>query len=501
MMPQLLMALDQGTTSSRAIVFEPGGEIVSAAQREFPQHYPQPGHVEHDPEDIWSSQYTTAQLALRTAGLSASDLAGIAITNQRETTVLWERATGRPVAPAIVWQSRVTTDRCERLRQAGAESLIRERTGLQLDAYFSATKIAYLLDRVPGLRLRAQRGEIAFGTVDTFLLWRLSGGQLHVTDASNASRTLLYDIRRGAWDDELLSLFDVPRQVLPEVMPSSHVYGTTIASLLGSEVPLAAAIGDQQAALFGQCCFEPGHCKNTYGTGCFLVMQTGREPIVSEHGLLTTIAWQLNGVVEYALEGSVFIAGAALQWLRDGLGLIHNAAESEELAGRLVDNGGVYFVPAFVGLGAPWWDSSARGALVGLTRGTTRAHLVRAAVEAMAFQSWDVMEAMTKDLGRTVPRLRVDGGATANHWLMQFQADLLGVPVERPRLLETTAWGAAGLAGLATGVYRSRDEFQAVCRLDQTYTPTMTDDERQKQLAGWHAAIAGVRAHGQHQVV
>lgn len=496
-MTRYLLALDQGTTSSRAMVFDETGRIVSSAQREFPQHFPAPGHVEHDPEDIWSSQITTAQVALRQAQLTGRDLAAIGVTNQRETTVLWERATGRPVAPAIVWQSRITAERCERLRATGAETLVRERTGLQLDAYFSATKIAYLLDTVPGLRARAGRGEIAFGTVDSFLLWRLSGGQLHLTDPSNASRTLLYNIHQNRWDDELLKLFDIPAEVLPTVLPTSHVYGTTERSLFGHEVPIAAAVGDQQAALFGQACFEPGTTKNTYGTGCFLVMNTGSRPIPSQRGLLTTIAWQLGNEVTYALEGSVFVAGAAIQWLRDALGVLRTSAEAEELAASLTSNEGVYLVPAFVGLGAPWWDSDARGTIVGLTRGSGRAHLVRAALEAMAYQTADVLTAMRQDSGIDIRVLRVDGGATANNWMLQFQADVLGTQVQRPSTLEITSAGAAGLAGLAVGVYRSLAHFRDTWQLDREFTPSMDPLERNSLLSGWHTAVTASRNAGQ----
>uniref|UniRef100_A0A7C4LJN7 Glycerol kinase n=1 Tax=Schlesneria paludicola TaxID=360056 RepID=A0A7C4LJN7_9PLAN len=492
-MAKYILALDQGTTSSRAIVFGHKGRPVAVAQQEFPQHYPQPGHVEHVPEDIWSTQLATARLAMEKAGISARDIAAMGVTNQRETTVLWDRQTGRPVAPAIVWQSRITADRCARLKADGCEDVVRAKTGLVLDPYFSATKIAHLLETVPGARSAAAQGDLAFGTIDTFLLWRLSGGRLHITDATNASRTLLYNIHTGEWDDELLQIFGVPRGLLPEVRSSSEHYGETTAALFGEPIPLAGAAGDQQAATFGQACFTPGMAKNTYGTGCFLLLNTGSTPVSSARGLLTTVAWQLHGQRTYALEGSVFIAGAVVQWLRDGLGLVTHAAETETLAQSVPDNAGVYFVPAFVGLGAPYWDPQARGLLIGLTRGTTRAHVARAALEAMAYQTRDVLAAMEQDSGTPLAALRVDGGATANQWLMQFQSDLLGVPVHRPAVQETTALGAAYLAGLAVGYWSDLAELQANWACDLERQPKMPVEERERLYAQWQRAVARSR--------
>jgi glycerol kinase len=488
-MPRFVLALDQGTTSSRAIVFGHDGRPRAAAQQEFPQHFPQPGHVEHDPEDIWSSQLATARSALLQAGLSAQDIAAIGVTNQRETTILWDRKTGKPVAPAIVWQSRITAERCNRLKDEGCESVFRAKTGLVIDAYFSGTKIAHLLDTVVGARAGAECGNVLFGTVDSFLLWRLSGGRLHVTDPSNASRTLLYNIHTGQWDDELLKLLGVPRAMLPEVLPSSAVYGETEASLFGGPIPIAGIAGDQQAATFGQTCFSPGMAKNTYGTGCFLLMNTGAKPVASHKGLLTTVAWQVGRDMTYALEGAVFVAGAAVQWLRDGLGLIASAAETESLARSVTDNGGVYFVPAFVGLGAPYWDSAARGLLIGLTRGTTRAHLARAALEAMAYQTRDVLSAMQQDSGTPLAALRVDGGATANRWLLQFQADVLGVPVHRPVVQETTALGAAYLAGLAVGYWSNLADLEANWARDVALQPQMSAADRDALYQHWQRAV------------
>jgi glycerol kinase len=488
-MPSYILALDQGTTSSRAIVFGHDGRPVATAQQEFPQHYPQPGHVEHDPEDIWSSQLATAKAALTKAQATAADIAAIGVTNQRETTILWDRTTGKAIAPAIVWQSRITADRCDRLKADGCEPVFKKKTGLVLDAYFSGTKIAHLLDTVPGARTAAERGDVLFGTVDSFLLWRLSGGKLHVTDASNASRTLLYNIHTGQWDDELLRLLNVPRAMLPEVRASSEVYGETEASWFGQPIPLAGDAGDQQAATFGQTCFSPGMAKNTYGTGCFLLMNTGTTPVASKAGLLTTVAWQLGSERTYALEGAVFIAGAAVQWLRDGLGIIASAAETEALARSVSDNAGVYFVPAFVGLGAPYWDADARGLLIGLTRGTTKAHLARAALEAMAYQTRDVLAAMEQDAGTPLAALRVDGGATANKWLLQLQADLLGVPVHRPVVQETTALGAAYLAGLAVGYWANLSDLQANWARDVELTPQMAAAERDRLYRDWQRAV------------
>ncbi|MGA3007276.1 MAG: glycerol kinase GlpK, partial [Opitutaceae bacterium] len=450
-MPRFVLALDQGTTSSRAIVFDQSGQPRAQAQQEFTQHFPQPGWVEHDPRDLWNSVRRTATLALSRAGLTRHDTAAIGLTNQRETTLLWERSTGRPLAPAIVWQDRRTASLCAQLKREKREPIFRTRTGLVLDPYFSGTKLTWLLDHIRGARRRAERGELAFGTVDTWLLWQLTGGRVHATDVSNASRTLLLNLHTGEWDDRLLKFLRIPRSVLPDIRASSEIYGEveTIAALRG--VPIAGVAGDQQAALFGQTCFRPGLAKNTYGTGCFLLLHTGKKPIVSRHQLLTTIAWRLgaHGPLEYALEGSVFIGGAVVQWLRDSLGLIEKSADIEKLACRVPDNGGVYLVPAFAGLGAPHWDASARGAIVGLTRGTTAAHLARAALESIACQSADLLAAMEADAGMRLRELRVDGGAAVNDTLMQFQSDFLRVPVVRPRTTETTALGAAYLAGLA----------------------------------------------------
>ncbi len=488
-MSKFVLALDQGTTSSRSMVIGRDGRAIASAQQEFPQIYPQPGHVEHDAEAIWATQLQTAKDCLAQAKLSASDIAAIGVTNQRETTVIWDRTTGRPVANAIVWQSRITADICAKLKADGTEPLFRSKTGLVLDAYFSGTKIKHLLDTIPGLRTRAERGDVLFGTIDSFLLWRLSGGKLHVTDPSNASRTLLFNIHTGQWDDELLRLLDVPRAMLPEVRSSSEVYGETDASLFGGSIPLAGDAGDQQAATFGQCCFQTGSAKNTYGTGCFLLMNTGSQPVASQSGLLTTVAWKIGNETTYALEGSVFIAGAAVQWLRDGLGLIANASEIEALAATVPDNGGVYFVPALSGLGAPYWDPHARGTIVGLTRGTTRAHLARATLEAMACQTRDVLGAMQRDSGVPLAELQVDGGASANNLLMQIQADLLPARVRRPVVQETTALGAAYLAGLAVGYWSDREDLRRNWQLDREFTPTMDAIPRERLYADWQRAV------------
>ncbi|OUN01648.1 MAG: glycerol kinase [Firmicutes bacterium ZCTH02-B6] len=489
-----VLALDQGTTSSRAILFDRRGQVVAVAQQEFRQHYPQPGWVEHDAEEIWSTQLATAQQVLEKAGVAPHDVAAIGITNQRETTVLWDRMTGKPVAPAIVWQDRRTAGMCDALKAQGAEAVVREKTGLVLDPYFSATKIAWLLDNVNGLRSRAERGEIALGTIDSWLVYRLTGGRVHVTDYSNASRTMLLNIHTLAWDDELLALFGrIPAGMLPQVLPSSHVYGETDPAILGAPIPIAGIAGDQQAALFGQTCFDAGMAKNTYGTGSFLLMNTGGKPVMSKHGLLTTVAWGVGGKVSYALEGSVFVTGAAVQWLRDGLGIIANAAETQALASSVADTGGVYLVPAFAGLGAPYWDPYARGILVGITRGTTRAHVVRAALEAIAYQTVDVMRAMEQDAGVPLRALRVDGGAAVNNFLMQFQADALNVPVERPAVTETTALGAAYLAGLAAGVWEGLDEIRSQWHLDERFEPTMDAARRETLLAGWRRAVERCR--------
>jgi glycerol kinase len=485
-MANYVLALDQGTTSSRAILFDRAGRIVRAAQREFPQIYPQPGWVEHNPEDIWNSQIAVAREAVQ--GIDPSQIAAIGITNQRETTLIWDRKTGEPIANAIVWQCRRTAPLCEALKREGFDARIRAITGLVTDAYFSGTKVAWLLDNVPGARARAEAGELAFGTVDSFLIWRLTGGRLHITDVSNASRTLLYDIHRGDWSDEILRRLNIPRALLPSVRPSSEIYGETHA--LGRAIPLAGMAGDQQAATFGQACYAPGLAKNTYGTGCFMLMNTGEEAVASRNNLLTTVAWQLEGKpTQYALEGSVFIAGAAVQWLRDGLGLIQTAAESEALAAGISDTGGVYVVPAFVGLGAPYWDAFARGAILGLTRGSGRAHIVRAALESVAYQTRDVVGAMQADSGLKLQTLRVDGGMVRNDFLMQFQADILGVPVERPAVTETTALGAAYLAGLATSFWHSQDEIARQWRVERSFTPQMPADRRDALYSGWQRAV------------
>jgi glycerol kinase len=491
-----ILALDQGTTSSRAIVFGRDGRILSTAQQEFRQIFPQPGWVEHDPFDIWRSQRDVAARALDLAGLGAADVA-IGITNQRETTVLWERSTGRPVANAIVWQDRRTASRCDALRQQGHEATFARKTGLVLDAYFSGTKLAWLLENVPGAREAATRGELAFGTVDTWLAWQLSGGASHVTDASNASRTLLFDIHERAWDDELLAILGIPRSVLPEVVESSARVATTACDGLPRGIPIAGIAGDQQAALFGQACHRPGMAKNTYGTGCFLLMNTGNEPATSRNRLLTTVAWTRAGATSYALEGSVFIAGAAIQWLRDGLGLIASAPEIDKLAGSVADSGGVFFVPALSGLGAPYWDPHARGMIGGITRGTTRAHLARATLEAIAFQSAELIEAMAADSAIALTELRVDGGATASDLLMQMQADLLGVPVIRPKVTETTALGAAYLAGLAVGFWKDEAEIASLWARDRTFTPAMQRDEAKSRMAEWRRAVERSRGWAQ----
>lgn len=488
-MSRFVLALDQGTTSSRAIVFGRDGRQVSVAQREYPQIYPQPGHVEHDPEAIWSSQWECARQAIRDAKLEPTQIAAVGVTNQRETTVLWDKHTGKPVANAIVWQSRITTAICERLKAEGLEPVFREKTGLVLDPYFSGTKIKYLLDEIDGLRARAERGDILFGTVDSFLLWRLTGGKVHATDYSNASRTLLYNIHTLEWDEELLRLLNVPRAMLPEVKPSSHAFGMTNPALFGAAVPVAGIAGDQQAATFGQACFEPGSAKNTYGTGCFLLLNTGEKPVASQNGLLTTIGWGLGGKVTYCLEGSVFIAGAVVQWLRDGLGLIGSSAEIEKLAIAVPDSGGVYFVPAFVGLGAPHWNPNARGTIIGITRGTKREHIARAAVESMAYQTRDILDAMQRDAGLRLHQLKVDGGASRNNLLMQFQADLLGVTVRRPVVAETTALGAAYLAGLAVGYWSDPEDLKRNWALDREFAPAMDVGERERLYERWQRAV------------
>jgi glycerol kinase len=485
-----VVALDQGTTSSRARVFDAQSRVVGSAGYEFEQHFPQPGWVEHDPEQIWSSQRRALEAALAAAQVSWRQVRALGITNQRETAIVWDRRSGAPIYNAIVWQSRQTLPLCDRLREQGHEELLRSRTGLVLDAYFSATKIQWILDRIPGARERGRAGELVCGTVDSWLLYKLTGGRVHATDASNASRTLLYDIERRIWDDELLELFDVPRRMLPEVRDSSGLFGEVDPALCGgARVPITGVAGDQQAALFGQACFAPGATKNTYGTGCFVLMNTGRKPQRSSSGLLTSVAWQIAGEAEYVLEGSVFVAGAAVQWLRDQLGIIQNASETEALALSVPDTGGVYFVPAFTGLGAPHWDPRARGTILGLTRGSSRAHLARAALEAIAFCTRDVLECFAADTGLAPRSLQVDGGAAANGFLMQFQADVLGIPVRRPRVLETTALGAAYLAGLAIGYWEGKEAIAAHWQEEHRFEPRIGQTERDRQYAVWRSAV------------
>jgi glycerol kinase len=490
-MSRFILALDQGTTSSRAIVFDRMGQACATAQQEVPQFFPEPGWVEHDPVHLWEITRRVALAAAAEANLGGADIAAVGIANQRETTLLWERATGRPLHRAIVWQDRRTAGACAALRKRGLEPLIGRRTGLRLDPYFSATKLAWLLDNIPGARRRAGRGELAFGTVDTWLLWNLTEGRVHATDVSNASRTLLLNLRTGDWDEDLLRAFRIPRELLPAVRASSEILGevTAVPALRGA--PIAGMAGDQQAALFGQGCFTPGMAKNTYGTGCFLLMHTGRNPVASKHRLLTTAAWRIgpDGPIEYALEGSVFVGGAAVQWLRDGLGLIERSAEVETLAARVPDNGGVYFVPAFTGLGAPHWDAAARGAIVGLTRGSTAAHIARAALESIAYQTADLISAMAADAGRRLRELRVDGGASVNEGLMQFQSDLLRTPVVRPRTAETTALGAAYLAGLAVGYWHNRPEIASLWAEGRRFMPAAPAAEMRRRQADWHRAV------------
>ena len=491
-MTRFVLALDQGTTSSRSILFDHDGNIVATAQREFTQHFPRSGWVEHDAEEIWATQAATIAEVLARARASVADVAAVGITNQRETTVLWDRASGRPVAPAIVWQDRRTADLCVRLKADGHEPEVARRTGLLLDPYFSGTKLSWLLDSDPSLRARAERGELAFGTIDSWLVYKLSGGTLHLTDATNASRTLLLDIGTGDWDEHMLELLRVPRAVLPRVVASSLRHGEAFAVLGNHEVPLGGIAGDQQAALFGQACFTPGMAKNTYGTGCFMLMNTGRAPQASANRLLTTVAWHTDAH-HYALEGAVFVGGAVVQWLRDGLGFIEKSSEVEALAATVPDSGGVYLVPAFTGLGSPHWDAYARGTMVGLSRGTTKAHIARAALEAIAFQSAEVLMAMQRDAGQALVELRVDGGATANDLLMQFQADLLGVPVVRPQVTETTALGAAYLAGLGVGFWNSADEVAANWKVDRRFEPAMPRDAAAARLTQWERAVARSR--------
>jgi len=490
-----ILALDQGTTSSRAIVFAEDGSVRAQAQQEFRQIFPHPGWVEHDPEDIWASQLSVARRALAQARLKAKDITALGIANQRETAIVWERKSGQPVHNAIVWQDRRTADACASLKRRGKTNIVRGKTGLVLDPYFSATKLAWLLDGIPGLRLHAERGELAFGTVDSWLAWKLSGGALHITDVSNAARTMLYDIHAGDWDEDLLALFRIPRALLPRVLPSSQVYGESAKNVFGAPIPIAGIGGDQQAALFGQACHSAGMAKNTYGTGCFMLLNTGANAVPSRHGLLTTRCAQTGSKPQYALEGGVFIAGAVVQWLRDGLGFIRSSAEIEALAASVEDTGGVYLVPAFVGLGAPYWDERARGTMVGLTRGTTRAHLVRAALEAIAYQSRDVVDCFRSDAGLALDALRVDGGACRNGFLVQLQADVLGVPVRRPPVLEVTALGAAALAGLAVGFWPDRGALAAATGEGAVrFEPRMRAEQRERLYAGWKRAVERARS-------
>jgi glycerol kinase len=483
------LSFDQGTTSSRAIVFDKKGAIISVAQKEFTQIFPQPGWVEHDANEIWSTQLGVAAEAITKAGLSVQNIAAIGITNQRETTVVWDKYTGMPIHNAIVWQDRRTASFCDELKAAGKHTLIQQKTGLVVDAYFSATKVKWILDQVPDARVKAEKGELCFGTVDSWLLWKLTNGQVHATDVSNASRTMLFNIHTLAWDEELLTLFDVPAAILPEVRSSSEVYGHTQNVLTAHNIPISGIAGDQQAALFGQMCTQPGMVKNTYGTGCFMLMNTGEKAVPSTNNLLTTVAWKVNGVTHYALEGSVFIAGAVVQWLRDGLKIIRTSAEVETLAAEVSSSEGVYVVPAFAGLGAPYWNQHARGTIVGITRGTTGAHFARAALDSIAYQTMDVLKAMEADAGIAIKELRVDGGATANNLLMQFQSDLLHTKVVRPSVVETTALGAAYLAGLAVGYWSSTDEIQEQWQMERVFSPSMPEEERTQLSEGWKRAI------------
>ena len=492
-MGKYIMALDQGTTSSRCILFDKKGNMCSVAQKEYKQYYPKPGWVEHDPKEIWSSQISVATEAMSKISVDAEDIHAIGITNQRETTIVWDKKTGEPVYPAIVWQCRRTADMIEKMEKDGMSELVRKKTGLIPDAYFSGTKLKWILDHVEGARERAKNGELLFGTVDTWLIWKLTKGKVHVTDYTNASRTMLFDIHERKWDKEILEYLDIPECMLPEVKPSSCIYGYTNENLIGGRIPIAGAAGDQQAALFGQCCFEKGDVKNTYGTGCFLLMHTGKEPIISRHGLLTTIAAGTAGEVEYALEGSVFVAGAAIQWLRDGMRMIRTAGQSEEYAKRVPDSNGVYIVPAFAGMGAPYWNPYARGTIVGLTRGCKKEHFIRATLESIAYQAKDVIHAMEEDAGVTLNGLRVDGGASANNMLVQFQADIIDAAVLRPECIETTALGAAYLAGLAAGYWKDRDEIRENWQLGRRFEPVMDSGERKKLLRGWQRAVRCAR--------
>lgn len=486
------MSLDQGTTSSRTIIFDKSGTIVSSVSQEFKQIYPKTGWVEHNPLEIWSSQTETAKLALKKANLKASDILAIGITNQRETTVVWDKHTGKPVYNAIVWQCRRTAPICDRLKKEGLAKIIHKKTGLVLDAYFSATKIKWILDNVEGVRERAEKGEVLFGTIDTWLIWNLTKGKVHATDYSNASRTMLFNIHKLEWDEELLKVLNIPLTILPEVQPSSYIYGKSDKEVFETEITISGDAGDQHAALFGQACFEPGMVKNTYGTGGFMLMNIGKEAISSSNGLLTTIAWKVDNEIEYALEGSVFVAGAVMQWLRDELKMIKTAAESEIFASKVEDTNGVYLVPAFVGMGAPYWDMYARGAIVGLTRGAKKEHIIRAATEAIAYQSRDVLEVMEKDSGINLKKIKVDGGAAQNNFLMKFQADIIGIPVIRPQVIETTALGAAYLAGLATGFWKDKKEISKKWKGNREFIPTMGKEKREKLYEGWKKAVKRV---------
>ena len=488
-MKQYILALDQGTSSSRAIVFDERGTTCAVAQREFRQIFPKSGWVEHDPHEIWSSQASVIAEAITMMDINGLNLAGIGITNQRETTIVWDLDTEEPVYNAIVWQDRRTSDYCDELKNQGLTDMIRQKTGLIIDAYFSATKIKWILDNVPGARKRAEMGKLMFGTVDTWLIWRLTRGEVHVTDVSNASRTMLFNIHTLDWDQELLDLFKIPRSMMPEVKSSSEVYGHTKTTIFAHKVPISGIAGDQQAALFGQMCTEPGMVKNTYGTGCFLLMNSGEKPILSQNNLLTTVAWKIGDKVNYALEGSIFVGGSVVQWLRDGLGVIHSSSEVEELASRVPDTNGVYFVPALTGLGAPWWDQYARGTIIGISRGTTTAHIARAALEGIAFQTMDITAAMSRDAGIPLKELKVDGGASRNNLLMQFQADILGTKVIRPRIVETTAMGAAYLAGLAVGYWSSIDEIRKQWQIDRVFEPAMEEEKVTAAKAGWEDAV------------
>ena len=488
-MAKYVMTFDQGTTSSRTIIFNEKGEIIGKAQKEFTQIYPKAGWVEHNPMEIWDTQIFTAREAIKNAGVNPEDIAAIGITNQRETTVVWDKNTGEPVFNAIVWQCRRTSHICDELKEKGLESKIKNKTGLVIDAYFSGTKIKWILDNVPGVRERAQKGELLFGNIDTWLIWKLTGGKTHVTDYSNASRTLIYNIYELKWDSEMLEILNIPQSMLPEVKPSSFVYAKTDFYIFGAQIPISGIAGDQQAALFGQACYYPGTAKNTYGTGCFMLMNTGETPIKSKNGLLTTIAWGIDGKVEYALEGSIFIGGAVVQWLRDELKMVNSASETEMYAEAVKDSNGVYLIPAFVGLGAPYWDMYARGTIVGLTRGAKKEHIIRAALESIAYQSLDVIKAMEEDSNISLKELKVDGGASANNFLMQFQSDILGVEVERPVVIETTALGAAYLAGLAVGYWKDKEEIAQNRRTDRKFTPQKSSEERDKLIKNWHKAV------------